>query len=66
MSITHPSEIPLFMHMFYFLRHGETESNRQKTIAGSLDVELNETGRAQARAAIERVRAAKLRAKMAA
>jgi len=42
--------------MFYFLRHGETDSNRQKTIAGSLDVELNETGHAQARAAIELVR----------
>ena len=40
------------MGMFYFLRHGETDSNRLKTIAGSLDVELNETGQAQARAAI--------------
>lgn len=48
--------IPLFERTFYFLRHGETESNRLKTIAGSLDVALNETGLAQARAAIERVR----------
>jgi probable phosphoglycerate mutase len=56
MSAPLPAEIPLFMRMFYFLRHGETESNRQKTIAGSLDVELNETGRAQAQAAIELVR----------
>jgi probable phosphoglycerate mutase len=48
--------IPLFERPFYFLRHGETESNRLQTIAGSTDVELNETGRAQARAAIECVR----------
>ncbi len=50
------SPIPLFRSVFYFLRHGETESNRLKTIAGSLDVALNEAGFAQARAAIERVR----------
>ena len=49
-------DVPLFSLPFYFLRHGETESNRLKTIAGSIDVELNETGRAQARAAIELVR----------
>ena len=48
--------VPLFERPFYYLRHGETEANRLKTIAGSLDVELNETGRAQARAAIGRVR----------
>jgi 2,3-bisphosphoglycerate-dependent phosphoglycerate mutase len=48
--------IPLFEQPFYFLRHGETESNRLQTIAGSTDVELNETGWAQARAAIECVR----------
>ena len=46
----------LFAIPFYFLRHGETESNRLQTIAGSTDVELNNTGRAQARAAIECVR----------
>jgi len=50
------SSIPLFERVFYFLRHGETESNRLKTIAGSLDVALNELGREQARAAVERVR----------
>ena len=49
-------DVPLFRRTFYFLRHGETESNRLKTIAGSLDVALNETGIAQARAAIEPVR----------
>ncbi len=56
MSKTHTSEIPLFGSVFYFLRHGETEFNRQKLIAGSTDVELNDTGRAQARAAVELVR----------
>jgi broad specificity phosphatase PhoE len=48
--------IPLFRDVFYFLRHGETEFNRLKLIAGSTDVELNDTGLAQARAAVELVR----------
>ena len=48
--------IPLFERTFYFLRHGETESNRLLTIAGSTDVELNDAGRAQALAAVELVR----------
>jgi len=48
--------VPLFAGNFYFLRHGETDTNRLKTIAGSLDVALNETGLAQARAAVEQVR----------
>jgi len=48
--------VPLFERPFYYLRHGETESNRLKTIAGSLDVALNDTGLAQARAAIDLVR----------
>ncbi|MGH8642561.1 MAG: histidine phosphatase family protein [Burkholderiales bacterium] len=48
--------IPLFERVFYFLRHGETEFNRLKLIAGSTDVELNDTGRAQAQAAVELVR----------
>lgn len=54
--MTDPSAIPLFGTSFYFLRHGESESNRLKTIAGSIDVELTDLGRAQARAAIEQVR----------
>ena len=33
----------------YFLRHGETEWNRQRRIQGQTDVPLNETGRNQAR-----------------
>ena len=49
-------DVLLLERTFYFLRHGETDSNRLKTIAGSLDVELNETGREQARAAVELVR----------
>jgi probable phosphoglycerate mutase len=46
----------LFGRSFYFLRHGETEFNRLMLIAGSTDVELNDAGRAQARAAVELVR----------
>jgi broad specificity phosphatase PhoE len=49
-------DIALFGVPFYFLRHGESESNRLKTIAGSMDVELTDAGRAQAREAIERLR----------
>jgi broad specificity phosphatase PhoE len=56
MSKTHASAMPLFEREFYFLRHGETEFNRLKLIAGSTDVELNDTGRAQARAAVDLVR----------
>jgi probable phosphoglycerate mutase len=36
---------------FFYLRHGETEWNRQRLLQGSRDVPLNETGRAQAHAA---------------
>ena len=48
--------IPLLARLFYFLRHGETENNRRLLIAGSLNVELNDTGRAQARAAVDLVK----------
>jgi len=41
----------LFQRPFYFLRHGETETNHPGLIAGQTDVELNETGWVQARAA---------------
>src|ERR1044071_989182 len=44
-------DIPLFARPFYYLRHGETESNAAGTIAGSLDVELTPLGRDQARVA---------------
>ncbi len=33
---------------FYFLRHGETDWNRQRIIQGQTDTELNATGLAQA------------------
>jgi 2,3-bisphosphoglycerate-dependent phosphoglycerate mutase len=36
---------------FYFLRHGETTSNEQDTIAGTLDVALTARGHDQARLA---------------
>ena len=49
-------DIALFERPFYFLRHGESESNRLKTVAGSMDVELTDAGREQARAAIEVLR----------
>jgi probable phosphoglycerate mutase len=40
--------IPLFQRPFYFLRHGETQTNAQRLVAGSLDTELTEIGRRQA------------------
>lgn len=38
-------------HEFVFLRHGETEFNREMRLQGHIDVPLNETGLAQAAAA---------------
>ena len=46
----------LFGAPFYCLRHGETELNRRGLVAGQTDVELNETGWQQARAAAELLR----------
>jgi broad specificity phosphatase PhoE len=43
--------IPLLTRSFYFLRHGQTDSNLRGIVAGSLDVPLTEQGYAQARAA---------------
>ena len=43
--------IPLLTRSFYFLRHGETDSNLRGIVAGSLDVPVTEHGYAQARAA---------------
>lgn len=40
--------IPLFRRPFYFLRHGETETNVQRLVAGSIDTELTAIGRQQA------------------
>lgn len=46
---------PLLAGPFCFLRHGETEHNRLKLIAGSSDVPLNAAGFAQAREAARRL-----------
>ena len=35
---------------FYFLRHGETPWNVSRRLQGQADIQLNENGRAQARA----------------
>lgn len=43
--------IALFKLPFYYLRHGETESNRAQVVAGSRDVDLTPLGRSQALAA---------------
>lgn len=40
---------------FWFLRHGETDWNSQNLAQGRVDIPLNETGRAQARAAAARL-----------
>ena len=38
-------------HPFYFLRHGETQWNKDKICQGQMDSQLNDTGRAQATSA---------------
>lgn len=39
----------------YFVRHGETDYNYEERLQGHLDIELNETGRSQARQAAKEV-----------
>ena len=50
------NSLPLLQGPFYFLRHGETETNRRGLVAGATDVELNTTGWRQAHAAAELLR----------
>lgn len=38
---------------FYFIRHGETDFNREYRLQGNMDTELNEKGRQQAREAAQ-------------
>ena len=38
---------------FYFLRHGETDWNRERRLQGHMDIPLNATGEAQAESARE-------------
>ncbi len=44
------------MTQIVFIRHGETESNKEKLFAGKLDVELNANGVRQATETAERLR----------
>jgi 2,3-bisphosphoglycerate-dependent phosphoglycerate mutase len=55
-------ELALFAGPFYFVRHGETESNVLGIVAGSTDVPLTARGRTQALAAAEMLKAAGLTA----
>jgi probable phosphoglycerate mutase len=41
----------MFERPFYYVRHGETETNAYRLVAGSLDVDLTALGREQAQAA---------------
>ena len=47
---------PLFERPFFYLRHGETETNRLGLITGATDIELNACGREQALAAAALIR----------
>ena len=42
------SFVPLFSTRFLFVRHGESEANQEKVIAGSRDVVLTDRGRQEA------------------
>ncbi len=48
MSITDGKTAGLIRQSFYYLRHGQTDWNRDDLIQGSTDTPLNDTGRAQA------------------
>jgi probable phosphoglycerate mutase len=46
-----PEQLALFQRPFYFLRHGQSQLNAEKRIAGSVDTELTALGHEQARTA---------------
>jgi broad specificity phosphatase PhoE len=48
MRPTSPSKNPVRDHPIIFIRHGETDWNKQGLIQGSVDTDLNETGLRQA------------------
>lgn len=50
------ADIPVLHRPFCFVRHGETTTNRDEILAGSLDVALTELGIEQARAAAQHLR----------
>ena len=49
-------ELAIAQVPFWYLRHGETDWNRQGLSQGSIDIPLNELGLAQAREAAVRLR----------
>ena len=55
-NVTHEAVAQGTETLFYFVRHGETEYNRQHIVQGrGIDSVLNETGQAQAEALAERL-----------
>jgi 2,3-bisphosphoglycerate-dependent phosphoglycerate mutase len=46
-------DVRLFRGPFYFVRHGETETNARRVVAGSIDTDLTALGRQQAHEAAE-------------
>jgi probable phosphoglycerate mutase len=51
-----PANAGLTRRAFWFLRHGETDWNARNLAQGQVDIPLNAVGRAQAKAAAERLR----------
>ena len=47
--------MPFIRKSFYFLRHGETDWNKQQRIMGQSDVPLNKNGVLQAKTAAEKI-----------
>ena len=49
-------ELAIAQYPFWYLRHGETDWNRQGLSQGNIDIPLNELGLAQAREAAQKLR----------